>query len=187
MVSVPMSDASATQLIEIIGDKETFWLGWELVGDTGYAFHRGGVAVMGHAESKVAEKDIPLSDAETEITSAELRRSAEPESLTTGENQKALSVSYTVCAPQLLHLAANGRPLWFNGGILENKFAEKKDRVFGNFQEYVAEPPVVTPATWQLLGNNKACLTGQPGIKHALTETEKAKVAMMVEHAKKYM
>lgn len=32
------------------GDKETFWIGWELVGDVDYAFHEGGIAGMGHME-----------------------------------------------------------------------------------------------------------------------------------------
>ncbi|EPS38152.1 hypothetical protein H072_8154 [Dactylellina haptotyla CBS 200.50] len=31
----------------VYGDKETFWLGWELVGDLDYAFHQGDVGVMG--------------------------------------------------------------------------------------------------------------------------------------------
>src|SRR3954447_9808732 len=34
-----------------IGDKETFWLGWELVGDTDYAFHNGSVGTMGSVQS----------------------------------------------------------------------------------------------------------------------------------------
>ncbi|PYH76744.1 putative alpha-1,3-mannosyltransferase [Aspergillus uvarum CBS 121591] len=39
----------------VLGDKETFWLSWELIGDTEYAFHEGSVATMGPME--VAEKD----------------------------------------------------------------------------------------------------------------------------------
>ncbi|KAK2604005.1 hypothetical protein QQS21_003841 [Conoideocrella luteorostrata] len=31
----------------VYGDKETFWLGWELVGDSDYAFHQGEVGAMG--------------------------------------------------------------------------------------------------------------------------------------------
>ena len=38
------ADNSAT------GDKETFWIGWELVGDTEYAFHEGDAGIMGVQE-----------------------------------------------------------------------------------------------------------------------------------------
>ncbi|KAJ3495462.1 hypothetical protein NLG97_g3382 [Lecanicillium saksenae] len=189
----------------VYGDKETFWLGWELVGDTDYAFHRGGVAVMGNAESSPAKEEIKFpekkneDDVESEINMQELKRaveaSAEEKEKEETEQKETKSAAkdgmtapmvYTICAPQLLHLAKDGRPLWFNGGLLDNKFAEKKDRILGNFSEYVAEPAVVTPATWQLLGGNKACLTGEIGVKYVLTASEKSKVDMMIGHAKKY-
>ena len=31
----------------MLGDKETFWIGWELVGDMDYAFHAGDAGIMG--------------------------------------------------------------------------------------------------------------------------------------------
>ncbi|KAJ6790033.1 hypothetical protein PWT90_05260 [Aphanocladium album] len=185
----------------VYGDKETFWLGWELVGDTDYAFHRGGVAVMGHAESKPIEKETILSEkkeqedkekGEGKIDMEELRRTVEAAVEEEEEDEPSLKdtmtapMVYTICAPQLLHLTKEGRPLWFNGGLLDNKFAEKKDQEFGTFPEYVAEPNDVTTVTWQLLGSNKACLTGEVGVKYVLTEAEKGKVDMMIEHAKKY-
>ncbi|KAM3472269.1 hypothetical protein MY5147_005397 [Beauveria neobassiana] len=138
----------------VYGDKETFWLGWELVGDTDYAFHRGRVAVMGVAEE--AEAEQPPAE--------ELKRSG-----AATEPNKQLPVAYTVCAPQLLHLAVDGSPLWFNGGLLENKFVDKKEWEFGNFREFVTEPEKASTTTWKLLGANKACLTGEAGLKHSLT------------------
>ena len=41
---LPSTDSSTT------GDKETFWIGWELVGDTDYAFHEGDAGIMGVQE-----------------------------------------------------------------------------------------------------------------------------------------
>jgi alpha 1,3-mannosyltransferase len=76
------------------GDKETFWLGWELVGDTGYSWHPGDAGSMGEV--------VP-----------QLQNDSSPE-------------YYTVCGPQLLHLDVDGNPLWFNGWLLESKFAEEK-------------------------------------------------------------
>jgi alpha 1,3-mannosyltransferase len=77
----------------LLGDKETFWLGWELVGDTSYSFHPGDAGVMGVM--------------------------APPQNST---KQKG----YTVCAPQLLHTDVKGKPLWFNGWLLQSKFAENR-------------------------------------------------------------
>ncbi|PYI20261.1 putative alpha-1,3-mannosyltransferase [Aspergillus violaceofuscus CBS 115571] len=75
----------------VLGDKETFWLGWELIGDTQYAFHEGGVATMGPLE--VGDK-----------------KEKEEE-----EEKEKEGTQYTVCGAQVLHLDRAGRPLWFNG------------------------------------------------------------------------
>ncbi|OAQ99717.1 hypothetical protein LLEC1_02726 [Akanthomyces lecanii] len=156
----------------VYGDKETFWLGWELVGDTDYAFHGGRVAVMGVAEE--ADADKPPAE--------ELKRSG----LATEPNTE-LSVAYTVCAPQLLHLGVDGNPLWFNGGLLQNKFVDKKEWEFGKFQEFVTEPEKTSATTWKLLGSNMACLTGEASSKHALSTSESEAVQRMIEQAKKFL
>ncbi len=145
------------------------------MGDTDYAFHRGRVAVMGVAE-----------EAEDEKSSAEeLKRASDAAS--TAETSKKPPVAYTVCAPQLLHLGVDGSPLWFNGGLVQNKFLDRKDWEFGNFREYVAEPENTSTTTWQLLGGNKACLTGEAGLKHSLSTSEKEAIQMMMDHAKKHL
>ncbi|OAA72450.1 alpha-1,3-mannosyltransferase [Cordyceps fumosorosea ARSEF 2679] len=164
----------------VYGDKETFWIGWELVGDTDYAFHRGRVAVMGVAEDgeearKASDKDKPDAD--------ELKRSSGP----TAETNNRAPAAYTVCAPQLLHLGVDGSPLWFNGGLVQNKFLDKKEWEFGKFREFVVEPDTVLTSTWTMLGGNKACLTGDAGLKHSLSENEGMKLQKMIAHARKYV
>lgn len=68
--------------------------------------------------------------------------------------------NYTICAPQLLHLDREGRPLWFNGWLLPNKFEPGKDQVAANFEAFLPEPREVRePTPWQLMESNVCCLT----------------------------
>ncbi|EGX89556.1 alpha-1,3-mannosyltransferase [Cordyceps militaris CM01] len=167
----------------VYGDKETFWIGWELVGDTDYAFHRGRVAVMGVAEQ---EKDNKASDKASDKEKAdagELKRASQAGATT----NKTLPKAYTVCAPQLLHLGVDGSPLWFNGGLVQNKFLDKKEWEFGNFREFVVEPDKLSPTSWKMLGGNKACLTGAAGLKHALSEAESVMIQAMIDHARRFL
>jgi alpha 1,3-mannosyltransferase len=76
--------------------------------------------------------------------------------------QKPLSITEEVqiCAPQLLHMAYDGSPLWFNGWILENKF-EQENAKFQNFECYMREPREITdPEAWTMGQSNKCCLSG---------------------------
>ncbi|XWX00157.1 hypothetical protein V2A60_008176 [Cordyceps javanica] len=165
----------------VYGDKETFWIGWELVGDTDYAFHRGRVAVMG-----VAEEDKSKTTPESDKPGAEeLKRSDDP--ALTAESDKKGTAAYTVCAPQLLHLGADGRPLWFNGGLVKNKFLDKKVWEFGNFREFLVEPNEVSTVRWKMLDGNRACLTGDASLKHSLDESEQVAVQTMIDHERRFL
>ncbi|RVD84513.1 uncharacterized protein DFL_006262 [Arthrobotrys flagrans] len=130
----------------VYGDKETFWIGWELVGDTEYVFHSGDAGIMGEL------KEQPPRPTESTNPPA--------------EGETPLPEKFTICAPQLLHLDRDGKPLWFNGWILNNKFEErKKQRKANNFQFYLRENPKPDLDTiggldqWQLQENNICCLT----------------------------
>ncbi|KAF3921868.1 hypothetical protein AA313_de0209392 [Arthrobotrys entomopaga] len=142
----------------VYGDKETFWLGWELVGDLDYAFHQGDVGIIGQ-----------LSDS-----------SKTPETLTTPRQ-------YEICAPQLLHLDLEGKPLWFNGWILKNKFEEDVTKRKANvFTHYLRENPNPVykpnvPHQWQLKENNNACLSA--GQSYAFTEVEKGTLDSIMKEA----
>jgi alpha 1,3-mannosyltransferase len=65
----------------------------------------------------------------------------------------------TMCAPQLLHLGRDDRPMWFNGWLYTNKFAGD-GRTIGQFEVFMEEPKEMQqPEAWQLGESNMCCLT----------------------------
>lgn len=92
--------------------------------------------------------------------------------------------NYTLCAPQLLHLDLEGRPLWFNGWLLKNKYADKTKKIFANFESYLIEPREPRePGAWQLGKSNMCCLTTDPDKKHDFSPKEKEVLAMIMARA----
>lgn len=78
----------------------------------------------------------------------------------------------TICAPQLLHLGRDKRPLWFNGWLYENKYAGTK-RTIGEFEVFMEEPKeVLDPGAWQLEENNMCCLSNAATREFTKEETE---------------
>ena len=77
----------------------------------------------------------------------------------------------TICAPQLLHMAYDGSPLWFNGWIVENKFEKDSSRL-QKFERYMREPTKIThPEAWELGKNNMCCLSGLETFEFTGNET----------------
>lgn len=169
------------------GDKETFWLGWELAGagKFAYAFHTGGVGTMGLIQepsliSNEWENTDNLDDRDWSHDTLE----EEPAGEVSAPEPSALS-NYTICGPQLLHLDLNGRPLWFNGWILDNKFTDKSHRRFAIFESYVVEPRSWNSEKepWQLEQDNKCCLTTHATLKFDFDPSERKILSMIVERA----
>ena len=85
--------------------------------------------------------------------------------------------NFTICAPQLLHLGTDGRPLWFNGWILSNKFDDEKKKEVGTFEVYMMEPKDIGEVdAWKLIGSNICCLTADQTVafeerEHDILET----------------
>lgn len=78
----------------------------------------------------------------------------------------------TICAPQLLHLDREKRPLWFNGWLYENKYAGSK-RVLGRFEAFMEEPSEsLDRAPWQLEESNLCCLSNPMAKDFTRQETE---------------
>ncbi|KAJ5278576.1 hypothetical protein N7478_003948 [Penicillium angulare] len=154
----------------VFGDKETFWLSWELVGDTDYAFHDGDAAVMGMVRAKAEAEDslsLPIMN--------ETRYNEQ-----TDLNLQPQQQIFTICAPQLLHLGVDGRPLWFNGWLLPNKFSPNQNRRPTNFEAFIREPRTFEEGrSWKLEGNNICCLSADhvfnftPAEKDTLDQTIK--------------
>ncbi|KAF2218642.1 mannosyltransferase putative-domain-containing protein [Elsinoe ampelina] len=263
----------------VYGDKETFWLGWELVGDSDYAFHPGNAGNMGVAyeDIKDALKGIATSDdsQETPIEDeAETTKAEEPEKslddakpAESVKDQKEAEVAkekaelegkpaaegavkdeaadpaaapaaegplgdkpaaaveekpkarvkratvprrddsdgevnalggslnndadlstgteptknYTICAPQLLHLDRKGRPLWFNGWIMDNKFDADHAKL-SKFEVYMSEMKHgATEADWRLEQNNMCCLISDK--IHKFTKQERLTLKHIVKLA----
>lgn len=159
------------------GDKETFWLGFLLAGDEDFAFHAGSAGILG--ELKVSEasesKELGSNNDESEIEKVVAAKSAETLILSEPTN-------FTICAPQLLHLDFEGTPLWFNGWLLKNKFADKSKKTFASFDHYLIEPKDSRePTPWQLAESNMCCLTANE--KHNFTAQEQQVLQMIMDRA----
>ncbi|KAJ3335225.1 hypothetical protein HDU93_006108 [Gonapodya sp. JEL0774] len=124
---------------KIYGDKETFWMGWELAGQTGlYGWSPHPAAQIGYVVrgDQNAANVVRKKDFSPDPSRGDLRK------------------DIRICSLQLAHLDATGsHPLWFNGGPLRDKFLG-------------AASPVARPthwavergSKWDLYGDNIACL-----------------------------
>ncbi|KIW63747.1 hypothetical protein PV04_08726 [Phialophora macrospora] len=192
----------------VYGDKETFWLGWELVGDQEYSFHQGDAGTMGVVQKPKSEPEPaeppkpklvkkkrpvldeagqPKVDESGEVILEEYETVEEPDPATPPAPQEDLPEpsNYTICSPQLLHLDLEGKPLWFNGWLLDNKFANKKQKKFGKFETYLIEPrDIRDPGAWQLEESNMCCLTTDANLKRDFTPEERDILSMMIGQAK---
>lgn len=93
---------------------------------------------------------------------------------------------HKICSPQLLHLDTNGKPMWFNGGLVRNKFLDRHEWKFGSWDTYLIEPSEIRePGAWFLGEANMCCLTTDNHLKGDLTEREKALLDSMVTQARK--
>eukprot|EP00121_Abeoforma_whisleri_P012351 Awhi_evm1s11397 len=59
----------------------------------------------------------------------------------------------SLCSSKLFHVDENKKPLFLNGGIVDNKFVKDEDREFLKASHWTIEP-----GNWQLLEANRACL-----------------------------
>ena len=181
----------------VYGDKETFWIGWELVGDLDYAFHAGDAGIMGVVQEPEEERQEEKpkkpkkkqhhegEEGSPEEGSTEESAEDEDEEEEQKDTQPSDPDQHTICAPQLLHLDTSGKPLWFNGWLLSNKFADKKQKKFGRYDHYLIEPrDVREPGAWQLHENNECCLTTDADKKFDFSDAEKQLIHDMMRKAK---
>src|SRR5437762_3476424 len=75
----------------LTGDKETFWIGWELVGDRDYAFHPGDAGVMGVVKQKSSEESSQTTNDNAEESSEKTEDNAEKSSERTEDNAEKSS------------------------------------------------------------------------------------------------
>ncbi|OAX76987.1 hypothetical protein ACJ72_08719, partial [Emergomyces africanus] len=163
----------------VYGDKETFWIGWELAGDTQYAFYDGATGIIGKVEDgsskSKGEETLPNIDI--------FVHQDHPDGSQAPLEGDQKSKNYTICAPQLLHLDTNGVPLWFNGWLLGNKYADGDQRKPAEFEVYMEEP--TSPGTvdaWKLTESNICCLTADRTFP--VEGSDQATVKMLINLAK---
>ena len=192
------------------GDKETFWIGFLLAGDEQYHFHEGDAGIMGEVgtdktgEKVVKNKSNHKRDIEAPNESSPEQKDSEegheheeqheenkqneiisnlPEVIIEDDDENPSN--YTICAPQLLHFTPEGKPLWFNGWLLHNKFAEKHKKRFANFESYLIEPrDVREPGAWQLAESNMCCLTSDVDKKFDFSPEELSTLDMIMTRAR---
>ncbi|KXT11664.1 hypothetical protein AC579_7027 [Pseudocercospora musae] len=155
----------------VYGDKETFWLSWELAGDLDYAFYDGVAGIMGVLEKKSdiraelgdeSDKDEDVHGKSDDDSVEHRRKLIKDSKPPTPEAKRANSAAYTVCSPQLLHFSRTGRPMWFNGWVATNKF---DDFDFQHFEVYMKESTMKrskgAESSWKLQDRNVVCFTGE--------------------------
>ncbi len=108
------------------GDKETYWVGTEMVGES-YAVLWERAGVIGQAKNlqKAREEREAIEAKEQNRKRNKLKRTKE-------------SDSAVVCG-RIAHFDRQGKPLWFNGGIVENKHDEQARNYLTQFTHYAHE------------------------------------------------
>ncbi|KAI8628484.1 glycosyltransferase family 71 protein [Xylariaceae sp. FL1651] len=161
------------------GDKETFWIGFLLAGDSSFAFHKGPVGILGTVKPPKQDPAELASDSPTPALDDE-----EPPTPTPTAAAAPTPDAYTICAPQLLHLGSDGRPLWFNGWLLANKFAKGSNRRFATMQSFLVEPKTAPDGDiWELTGDNICCLTSDADSKFDFSDRDAEVLKMIMERA----
>lgn len=86
-----------------------------------------------------------------------------------------------LCSPQLLHLSRDGRPLWFNGWIQNNKHDASSD--ISTFEFFMSEKRKNDEwAEWAIGADNMCCLKGDD--LHAMNAEELKALELIVDIAK---
>lgn len=94
----------------VYGDKETFWVGFEMAGDQKWIFSPFLPGSLGHVADWKDSDD---------------------------RNGKYVS---KLCSSKILHLDSKAKPLWFNGGLVKTKFVDLNKQVFENMTHWNVEP-----------------------------------------------
>ncbi|KAI1637745.1 glycosyltransferase family 71 protein [Biscogniauxia mediterranea] len=89
---------------------------------------------------------------------------------------------------ELVHFGLDGRPLWFNGWLLKNKYAGRAAQRFVSVESFIMEPRLPREEgegdAWMLLDSNVGCLTAEVERLGKLTEEERGVFDMMVRRTR---
>ena len=152
------------------GDKESFWLGFELAGDVQYTFHTGRCGIMGAHERHASPTGRALQLEILGYNDKELDNSINPN-----------FDGFVICSAQLVHLDDGGRPIWFNGWISKNKYTGSHE--VADFRSFIIESTRdELPEAWDLGKDNVGCLRGDRVVE--FSRRERAILDMIIETVK---
>ncbi|TKA72531.1 hypothetical protein B0A55_06431 [Friedmanniomyces simplex] len=155
------------------GDKETFWLGWEMAGEVDYAFHNGSTGIMGSLHKAEAPQSPILAEEALGVHGLHSDHLGLHTRIAESKHREPQNV--TVCSPQLLHFDVEDRPLWLNGWLSHDKYTHPEDVDIDAFQVYLKEPRKDKrnkTEIWKVGENNNCCLTADSSLRIAPEERE---------------
>ncbi|PIA90940.1 hypothetical protein CB0940_11410 [Cercospora beticola] len=180
----------------VYGDKETFWLSWEMAGDLGYSFHdsvAGTMGTPGPLEPAEGEKAPEEEVDEDEDERKPVGSGQEPPNDKAPKKKKKKPKGQgedTVCSSQLLHFDDEGMPFWFNGWLARSKEHDASLEIYPRFDGYMTEPPETGKhekegITWHVRKSNVVCLHKQTFTR--FTYQDQNNMKMLVRIAKEYV
>ncbi|KAG0276592.1 hypothetical protein BGZ95_007333 [Linnemannia exigua] len=105
------------------GDKETFWIALEMVQER-YSFIRFGGGVIGNVGDAIPFKDQLPKEEIDRYNQGEDLVATNPKNLATNEVTHIDKPNRDRVCGNLLHFDPKGQPLWWNSGVVRNKFVK---------------------------------------------------------------
>ncbi|GJJ72902.1 hypothetical protein EMPS_05260 [Entomortierella parvispora] len=103
------------------GDKETFWIALEMIQER-YSFLRYGGGVLGNWGDMISfwNENLPADEIEL-YNKGETQTTVHPINIKDGK-QRTKTVSFDRVCGNLAHFDYRGKPLWWNSGLVVNKY-----------------------------------------------------------------
>ncbi|KAG0365663.1 mannosyltransferase putative-domain-containing protein [Gamsiella multidivaricata] len=106
------------------GDKESFWIAMEMIQER-YSFIRYRGGVIGNVGDAIPYKEVLPQEEIDRYLEGETLTATNPINPSTGEQTHRSSANMDrVCGNQL-HFDYKGQPLWWNSGVVRDKFTQK--------------------------------------------------------------
>ncbi|KAF9549848.1 hypothetical protein EC957_002418 [Mortierella hygrophila] len=103
------------------GDKESFWIGLEMIQEP-YSFIRFGGGIIGNVGDAIPYKDVLPKDEIDRYNQGEDLVATNPINPQTGATRHVEQPNRDRICGNLLHFDPKGQPLWWNSGVVRNKF-----------------------------------------------------------------
>ncbi|KAF9152694.1 hypothetical protein BG015_004863 [Linnemannia schmuckeri] len=105
------------------GDKESFWIALEMIQER-YSFIRFGGGVIGNVGDAIPFKQVLPKDEIDRYNQGEDLVATNPINPDTGETKHVEKPNRDRVCGNMLHFDPKGQPLWWNSGVVRNKFVK---------------------------------------------------------------